>query len=217
VGHAARAPHSESDPAGDGSHSYAAALLALGRRRAFETTPTALTLCRAGKAMSGALAIISVVGTVGGTSAIVGSAVAALFAERSKRAEWKHLRRVQFDGQLLEAVIRLSHETSSIHDRLRYQLPTGATTATRQIVAHSLGWGAFTEAATRVRLLCPAVRGQLQQVQMALFALVTLCATNPPAPEEQVVHASSAILGFLQAFEEAIRVHLGIPSENNRG
>lgn len=58
--------------------------------------------------MSGALAIISVVGTVGGTSAIVGSAVAALFAERSKRAEWKHLRRVQVDGQLLEAMIRLS-------------------------------------------------------------------------------------------------------------
>lgn len=163
--------------------------------------------------MSSWLAIISVVGTVGGTSAVVGSAVAAVFAERSKRAEWKHTRRVQFDTQLLEAAVRLSHETTSMHDRLRYRLPLAGIIPTRRSVAQSLDWSGYTEAATRMRLLCPASLGALQQVQMALFALVTLCDAERPAPDDQVANAAVSVLAALQGFEGAIRRYLGIPSE----
>jgi hypothetical protein len=164
--------------------------------------------------MSGWLAIASVVGTIGGTSAIIGGAVSAIFAERSKRAEWEHQRHVQFDTQLLEASVRLSHETTSIHDRLKFKPPLASMT--RQIVAQSLDWSAYTEAATRVRLLCPASLVELQQVQLALFALVTVCEAEPPRPEAQVMNESIALLGALGKFEEAIRKRLDIPGADGR-
>jgi hypothetical protein len=145
-----------------------------------------------------------------------GTALGAALAEWSKRAERKHARRVQFDAQLLDAAARLSHETTSLHDRLRYRLPVAGIVPTLKSVAQSLDVHAFTEAATLVRLICPLSRAALQDLQIALLGLVNLCNKDAPPPNEDLVSGSAAVLRALARFEKTIRRQLGIKSEINR-
>ena len=152
-------------------------------------------------------AIIPTAGTV------VGAIAGAALVERSKRTERKHLRHVQFDAQLLDAATRLSREATSLHDRLRYRLPLAGIVPTLKSVAQSLDASAFTEAATFVRLICPASRTALQGVQVTLLGLVNLCSRDTPPPDNELASASTAVIAALQQLEEVVRKQLGIEGD----
>jgi hypothetical protein len=77
-------------------------------------------------------------------------------------------------------------------------------------VAQSLDVSAFTEAATFVRLICPASRAALQDVQVALLGLVNLCSRDTPPPDAEITRASVIVIAALQRFEDVVRKQLGI-------
>jgi hypothetical protein len=77
-------------------------------------------------------------------------------------------------------------------------------------VAQSLDVSAFTEAATLVRLICPASTAALQGVQVTLFGLVDLCSRDTPPPDNELAGASTAVIAALQRLEDVVRKQLGI-------
>lgn len=112
---------------------------------------------------------------------------------------------------------RFSHETASMHDRLKYRLPVAGIVPTLRSVAHSLDLSRFVEASTLVRLICPASQDALQQVQLALFGLVNLCGGDIPPADEEITRAAMDVIRALQRFEEAIRKELSGAHRGPRG